>query len=90
MPATSRAIRMCIWLGKTKSMTLEEAQKIADIISTADDGCHSCVSNLAEHLTEEFPGFAWIVPPPDEWYKAGVRRVESVVAMSIGNMPRES
>ena len=44
---------------KGRYMTLEEARKVADIISTADNGCSHCVSNLQERLKIAFPEFTW-------------------------------
>lgn len=40
-------------------MTLEEAQKIASIASTADSGCSVCVGSLCDALQEAFPEFNW-------------------------------
>lgn len=42
-------------------MTLEEAQKISDIIGTADGGCSHCVSNILPLLRKTFPEFEWTV-----------------------------
>lgn len=38
-------------------MTLEEAQKIARVAETADDGCTSCVPALCEELNKADLGF---------------------------------
>jgi hypothetical protein len=40
-------------------MTLEEAQKVADIACTADYGCSSCAWELCGGLQEAFPQFTW-------------------------------
>lgn len=40
-------------------MTLEEAKKVADIISEADSGCSNCVKSLIEITTREFPQWNW-------------------------------
>lgn len=40
-------------------MNLEEAQKIADIISSADGGCPHCVYSLGAQLQREFPEFTF-------------------------------
>lgn len=50
---------------KEKPMTLEEAQKIGDIIAKADGGCSVCVNDLCENLNEQFPEFTWVMC---DWY----------------------
>lgn len=40
-------------------MTLDEAQKVADVCSNADGGCRTCVSELVSYLTADFPEFQW-------------------------------
>lgn len=40
-------------------MTLEEAQKIAEVISLADGGCGTCVKELCEALNQASLGFTW-------------------------------
>ena len=40
-------------------MTLEEAEQVARVIATADDGCAVCVKDLVLHLRRVFPGFLW-------------------------------
>jgi hypothetical protein len=41
-------------------MTLEEAEKIAKIASTADGGCGQCCTSLADQLNEAFPEYEWV------------------------------
>jgi hypothetical protein len=38
-------------------MTLEEAQKVINIMATADGGCSVCVGSLFEMFQSEFPEF---------------------------------
>lgn len=40
-------------------MTLEEVQKVARIIGTADSGCSVCVGALTRRLQQQFPEFTW-------------------------------
>lgn len=40
-------------------MTLEEAEKIAEVAEQADNGCPFCVEAMAEILQETFPEFKW-------------------------------
>lgn len=40
-------------------MTLNEAKKVAAIISQADNGCPICVGYLVEEAKKEFPAFQW-------------------------------
>jgi hypothetical protein len=40
-------------------VTLEEAQIIAGIFSTADSGCEFCAGELADQAQEYFPQFNW-------------------------------
>ncbi|MDP3938242.1 MAG: hypothetical protein Q8R92_08910 [Deltaproteobacteria bacterium] len=40
-------------------MTLDEAQKVASIVATADHSCSVCVGNLVDQLNEAFPEFYW-------------------------------
>jgi hypothetical protein len=42
-------------------MTIDDAQKIAKIIGTADGGCSNCVGDLVERLSKMFPSFRWII-----------------------------
>lgn len=42
-------------------MTLDEAEKIGRIIGTADGGCDTCISLLADQMNEAFPEFWWEV-----------------------------
>lgn len=44
-------------------MTLEEAQAVADIVATADNGCSSCVGSLCRMLAQDFPQFTWTFHP---------------------------
>lgn len=41
-------------------MTLDEARKVAEVISEADSGCPVCVSQLVDLMQERFPGFDWV------------------------------
>ena len=50
-------------------MTLEEAKKVAEIASTADDGCFICVRELKRELEEAFPEFVWGFVDEDSEYK---------------------
>jgi hypothetical protein len=47
-------------------VTLEEAQKVAEICSKADDGCSVCVKQLLDLLVVAFPGFHWVVDDHEE------------------------
>lgn len=38
-------------------MTIEEMQKVVEIVGTADGGCTTCVENLVELLEAAFPAF---------------------------------
>lgn len=40
-------------------MTLEEAQKVAEICSEADGGCSHCTYELMLLCQEAFPEFVW-------------------------------
>lgn len=40
-------------------MTLDEAQVVAAIASTADNGCETCVNRLRDQLQDAFPAFIW-------------------------------
>lgn len=40
-------------------MTMEEAEKLAAIIGTADGGCSTCVEDLARRAAIAFPEFRW-------------------------------
>jgi hypothetical protein len=44
-------------------MTIEEAQRIAAIVATADNGCSNCVGALADQLKAAFPEFEWEIEP---------------------------
>ena len=48
-------------------MTLDEAQKLADIISTADGGCSDCVGDLIKRLNDSFPTFVFEVTEDDRF-----------------------
>lgn len=52
-------------------MTLDEATKLAAIISSADSGCENCVQSLVNQANEVFPEFCFVVP--DDWYESGQR-----------------
>jgi hypothetical protein len=41
-------------------MTPEEAQKVAAIITTADDGCPTCVGWLTAEFVQAFPEHNWL------------------------------
>ena len=41
-------------------MTLEEAKKVAAIVSEADGGCSVCVGCLVDSLRSAFPEFCWV------------------------------
>ena len=41
-------------------MTLDEAKKVALIISTADSGCPGCVDDLTKQMQEAFPEYQWM------------------------------
>ena len=43
---------------KIYGMKLEDAQKIIDIMSTADGGCSTCFSGLSEKFFAAFPQFS--------------------------------
>jgi len=38
-------------------MTNDEAKKVAEIMSTADGGCHYCAAELFRQFSAAFPGF---------------------------------
>jgi len=40
-------------------MTKEEAIKVAGIIKTADQGCSTCYTKLADTMQKQFPEFNW-------------------------------
>lgn len=40
-------------------MTLEEAEKIARLISMADGGCHHCIEHLTKEAGKAFPEFTF-------------------------------
>lgn len=40
-------------------MTIEEAQKVANIIAQADSGCPYCVGWLLREARKIFPEFVW-------------------------------
>jgi hypothetical protein len=46
-------------------MTLDEARKVAGVVSQADGGCPYCVSQLVESLGEMFPEFDWEMDPEE-------------------------
>lgn len=39
------------------NMTLEEAQRVINIMATADGGCSVCVGSLFDMFQSEFPDF---------------------------------
>lgn len=43
-------------------MTLDEARRVAEIASTADNRCGVCVRALSERLAAAFPEFVWTYP----------------------------
>lgn len=43
-------------------MTLDEARKVAEVASTADNRCGVCVRALCGELAAAFPEFAWTFP----------------------------
>ena len=47
-------------------MTLEEAQKVARIVGTADGGCRSCCNALVDQLNKVSLGFRFT--RTDEWH----------------------
>lgn len=49
-------------------MTLDEAQKVADIVQNADGGCPVCVGHLVDELGRVFPDFVWIYDRNDDSY----------------------
>lgn len=51
-------------------MTLEEAQKIAEIIETVDRDNE--VRDLARRLADAFPEFVWTARPPVTQWPAGL------------------
>lgn len=40
-------------------VTLDEANKIAAVIGTADSACSNCVGSLVEKMNVNFPQFVW-------------------------------
>ena len=52
-------------------MTAEEAAQVAEIIGTADGGCHVCVGSLADQLIESFPEHTevWRTKSGLSWYE---------------------
>lgn len=72
-------------------MTIEEAEKIARLIGSADNGCASCVGNLVKRFNRLFPQFVMTKtreevrdnfeePKPshmdeEEWAEIGDRRI---------------
>lgn len=48
-------------------MTIDEARKVARIVSQADGGCDSCVRHMMTLLNEADLGFVWAFPDYD-WY----------------------
>lgn len=47
-------------------MTLEEAQKVGNIVAEADGGCSVCVAALVKMLNAQFPQFSWQVSENDD------------------------
>jgi hypothetical protein len=69
-------------------MTLEEAQKVARVLETADSRCSCCVRSLARRIGEAFPEFRWRydeeasrpIPRHEDWepdHEDGLITVES-------------
>ena len=40
-------------------MTEQEAQQVATVLATADDGCWPCASDLAGEMVKVFPDYDW-------------------------------
>lgn len=55
-------------------MTLDDAKKVADVVSHADGGCPVCVQNLLDRLNETFPQFVWEYDEDEEACEVRVRR----------------
>lgn len=70
-------------------MNLHEAQKIARIISYADNGCHQCVMSLVFMLQRDFPEFAWKAVELGLWYKVDIenRVIVEEVKKSLDKKP---
>lgn len=51
-------------------MNIEEANRIAGIVGTADGGCVHCVGALVRSLNEDFPEFIWEMK---DWGEANER-----------------
>lgn len=49
-------------------MTLDEAQTVLKILSTADSGCSVCVSGLADRFRRAFPEFAVELEASGTWF----------------------
>lgn len=49
-------------------MTIDEARKVARIVSQADGGCDGCVRHMMTLLNEADLGFVWSFPDYD-WYE---------------------
>lgn len=49
-------------------MTIEDMHTIAKIISTADNGCSTCVHELIDQVNAAFPEFQ-LAMTQDKWYR---------------------
>ena len=50
-----------------KKMTLDEAERLIKILSSADGGCVSCATGLMDAFVEAFPEFEYKLT--GDWYK---------------------
>ncbi len=46
------------------TITIEDAQKVWEIVQTVDGGCYECVRGLVEDLGQVFPENPW-----NEWFE---------------------
>lgn len=49
-------------------ITIEDAERFARIISTADSGCSCCVGSLVEEANDAFPEFVFKMEK-EEWHR---------------------
>lgn len=42
-------------------MTLDDANKVANIVGTADNGCSVCIAKLVQQLNIDFAYFTWTI-----------------------------
>ena len=47
-------------------MTIEEAQKLAEMFKEVDGGCPSCVSSIFRDAQKNFPEIDWKALAPDD------------------------